>query len=359
VITVLHVADAVSIHTRRWAEYHRDCGHNVHVASFRPAAIAGVTVHRLSGNGLGKAGYVTAIPMLRSLYRRIRPDIAHAQYVTSYGFLAAVARLHPLVVTAWGTDVLVSPRESAVLRALATYAVRHADAVTTVAEHMNPHVAALGVPLTSIEAVPFGVDTDRFRPRRLPRTPGPPRVVCTRNFEPVYDVSTLVRAMAIHNKTHSDWTLDLVGQGPLRATLEADVAALGLDDKVRFRGHVAPTELASLLADADIFVSPARSDGNNVSLNEAMACGCFPIATRIPANAQWLEHGRNGLLFGVGDAVELANCLRSATQDRALCEQAAVVNRNIVETRADWRRCVARMDEIYQLVIDRARGAAA
>ena len=148
----------------RWAEYQRDLGREVHVASFRDDAIPGVkpfTCYRRS---------VSAASATFSRYQRCArwraaygPDIVHAHYVTSYGFLAAAAKLHPLVLTAWGTDVLISPRESRLALLFARYAVRHADEVTTVAEHMNASVAALGVAQERVQAVPFGVDAQVFR----------------------------------------------------------------------------------------------------------------------------------------------------------------------------------------------------
>ena len=98
---ILYVSDAASVHTRRWAEAFRDAGADVHVASLRPARIDGVSVHLLPTFGLGKLGYLLCVPALRSLAQRLRPDVVHAQYVTSYGFLAAAAGLAPLVVTAW------------------------------------------------------------------------------------------------------------------------------------------------------------------------------------------------------------------------------------------------------------------
>ena len=107
---ILYVSDALSVHTRRWAEHYRDRGIDVHIASFRPAQMDGVTIHVLPTGGLGRLGYFLAVPVLRQGARQLRPDVVQAQYVTSYGFLAALARLHPLVVMAWGTDVLISPR---------------------------------------------------------------------------------------------------------------------------------------------------------------------------------------------------------------------------------------------------------
>ena len=346
---VLFVSDAASVHTRRWAEFFRDEGADVHVASFRPAKIEGVTVHLLASGRLGRLGYFLAIPRLRALARRLKPEVVHAQYVTSYGFLSAAAGLRPLVVTAWGTDVLISPKESKLLRWLARYAVRHADAVTTVAQHMNAAVSALGVPIESVSAVPFGVDTRHFVPPPVERSEEAPlRLICTRNFGPIYSVDTLVEALCLVRQRGLAVRVDLVGEGPLRQELQAQVESRELAASVTFHGQVDHVQLAQLLAEAHLFVTPALSDGNNVSLNEAMACASFPIATDIPANAQWIQHGVNGLLYPPGDAVRLADAIEQAAQDVGLRQRAAVLNRHIVETRADWRVCVAHMEETYQ-----------
>ncbi len=348
---ILYVSDAQSVHTRRWAEYFRDSGADVHVASFRPACIQGVTTHLLPTLGLGRLGYSIALLSLRALYLRIQPDVVHAQYVTSYGFLAAFAGLRPLVLTAWGTDVLISPNESRLMRWLASYAVRRADAVTTVAQHMNASVAALGVSKNSVTAVPFGVDTERFVPPLTCRpTSDTLHLICTRNFAPIYDVGTLITALQQTARRGLRLQVELVGDGPLRYELEAQAMRVGLSSCVTFHGHVDHDRLAQLLALADIFVSPALSDGNNVSLNEAMACASFPIGTQIPANAQWIEDGVNGLLYPAGDAEALTECILRAAADTSWRERAGKLNRGIVEQRADWRVCVARMTEIYEKV---------
>ena len=315
-------------------------------------SIPGVTVHMLPTAGFGRLGYLLALPVLRRLARVIKPDVVHAQYVTSYGFLAAMAGLHPLVLTAWGTDVLISPYRSKLMRWFASYAVRHADAVTTVAQHMNPAVAELGVPLNAVSAVPFGVDTQHF----LPALNGRPqreilRLISTRNFAPIYNIETIIAAVGKCASRGLKLEVDLVGDGPLRDALEAQVEQAELSKCIKFHGHVDHARLSSLLADADIFVSSALSDGNNVSLNEAMACSCFPIATAIPANAQWVEDGVNGLLYPAGDKDALVDCIERAANDRSHRENVGRLNRQIVKQRADWRVCVARMSETYISVI--------
>jgi glycosyltransferase involved in cell wall biosynthesis len=352
---ILYVSDAQSIHTRRWAEHYRDSGIDVHIASFRPMQITDVTVHVLPTGGLGRLGYFFAIPALQRLTKILKPDVIHAQYITSYGFLTAWAGLRPMVLTAWGTDVLISPRQSRLMRWLASYAVRHADAVTTVAQHMNPAVVELGVSLDSVSAVPFGVDTERFKPLLNGQKSSRKylRLISTRNFAPIYSVETLIDAVAKCASHGLRLDVDLVGDGVLRNALQHQVEAAGLSDSFTFHGHVNHERLTELLADADIFVSSALSDGNNVSLNEAMACACYPIATNIPANAQWIEDGKNGLLYASGDSDALADCIERASKNDLSRETAGFLNRKIVEQRADWRVCVDQMTKTYEFVISK------
>jgi glycosyltransferase involved in cell wall biosynthesis len=356
---ILQVGNAQSIHLQRWAEAQVAMGHEVHVASFLPGQIPGSTVHVLPTFGLGRVGYFLAICGLRKLWRVLAPDVVHAQYVTSYGFISAAAGVHPLVITAWGTDVLLTPKASRLGRLLVRYALRKADAVTTVAQHMSESLGDIGVSRSDVETIPFGVDAALFRPQVNPDSQSRSRhVISTRNLWPLYDVETVVRAVAAVSHGGAVVLLDLVGEGPERARLESLVRELGLDGSVRFLGRVDHKRLPGILAEAGIFVSSALSDGNNISLNEAMACGVFPIATDIPANSQWIEHGRNGYLYRGGDVAALAGCLLDALDDQARRQEAAVLNRKIVEDRADWLANVGRMSDVYSRVIAK-RGAAA
>lgn len=348
---ILFVADAASIHTRRWLEYFRDRGDDVHVASFRPYEMDGVTVHLLPRFGLGKLGYFFALRALPKLYDALRPDIVHAHYVTSYGFLAAFSGLHPLVVTAWGSDVLIAPKKSRLMRYFARYAVKHADVVTTLADHMKASVVELGVPLDKITSTPFGVDTQFFVPANPEAVVHEPlKLICTRNFDFVYDVETLIRALAKVFFGGRKLEVDLVGDGPLRQSLVDLVREQGLESQVKFHGHVEHKVLAGLLAGADIFVTTALSDGNNVSLNEAMACGCFPVATDIPANTQWIRNNQNGYLYPPGDANHLAKVIEMSIDNNELRMSARAENRKVAETRVDWRICVKQMEDIYRQI---------
>ncbi|MGE5373160.1 MAG: glycosyltransferase [Solirubrobacterales bacterium] len=355
---ILLVGDAPTIHTRRWAEHFRDRGDAVMISSFRPFKIPGVPVYTLPTYGLGKPGYFFGAPALAKLCRSFKPDIIHAHHITSYGFIAALAGVKPLVLSAWGDDVLIDPYTSRLKRFFVRYAVKSADLVTTVAEHMNKgifdlHVNGFTEGVTEVPAITFGVNLELFSlaaPRSRPDDPV--RLICIRHLEPLYDIGTLIRAHALARKAGMKLRTTLIGEGWQRDELENLCRELGVANEISFLGRVPHPTLPGRLQDADIFVSPALSDGNNVSLTEAMACGCFPIATEIPANTQWIEHGKNGYLYPASDAQALADCIVKAAADSALLASALAENRAIVEERANWHKCVRQMDELYARVLN-------
>jgi glycosyltransferase involved in cell wall biosynthesis len=349
---ILFLSDAQSIHTKRFAEHFCEAGHEVHIASFRIYNIPGVKLHLLPTYGLGKIGYLFSLPRLRMIATKVKPDIVHAHHITSYGFLAAMARLKPLVVTAWGSDLLIAPRESRILRWATSKSLEIADVITIVAEHMNGSAIELGAQASKIHVIPFGVDVETFYPRRDPSSvPNKLNIISTRKFDRIYDIPTLLDALGLLKNRGLFFTATLVGDGPLRNDFEKRVEKLGIVPEVKFLGHVEHNVLARLLAEANIFVTSSKSDGNNISLNEAMACGCFPIASDIPANRKWIENEINGLLFPVGDSNALADCLENILRNPSKMITPFSLNRHIAETRGNWRVCVKKMESIYQSLL--------
>ena len=319
---------------------------DVHLASLRLSDVPGITVHPLKPVAGSKALYLSVIPRLRALIRSLRPDIVHAHYATSYGLLAALSGHPRVVITAWGSDVLIAPRESVVLRMLLRLSLRRAKAVTSMAKHMNPSLLALGVAPARLHVLPFGVDVDRFASRSVvDRERG--SVVCTRRFDRLYDVQCVVRAFAAARRDGYLRKLTLVGDGPLREELETLISTLGMSESVQLLGQLEHSRLPEVLGTQEVFVSPAWSDGNNVSLNEAMAAGCFPLVTDIAANTQWITHGVNGFVYPSGDVDALTALFRAIPTQRQLMDDARQINLERVKRDADWQSALDRMCSIY------------
>src|SRR3990172_3879156 len=111
------IASGTSHHVQRWLNYFASKGYEVHLITWR--VIAGyhenIRVHlltRLSPRIWGLSRYPSFLLWIfqtRQLVKTIKPDVVDNQYITVYGFLAACSGLHPLVVTAMGSDILMDP----------------------------------------------------------------------------------------------------------------------------------------------------------------------------------------------------------------------------------------------------------
>ena len=349
---ICYLANAQSIHTQRWAQHFSKIGHQVTVISFDPAGIENIEVivppRHTSDRRLN---ILLNISRVRRLVDDIHPDILHAHYVTSYGFVGALAGKRPYVVTAWGTDVLIEPEKSWWYRRIVRYALCRADLITSMAPHMTELLVKRGyAPKDRIITLPFGVDTDIFNPGKRVRSHGNQKgvVVSTRRPDYGMDVDTFVRAIPLVLKVFEDAHFVMTGEGPLRQSIEQLAADIGVSDHIEFRGEISHREMPELLGMADVFVSTSPSDGNNISLNEAMACGTFPIATDIPANRAWIEPGKNGLLYPCRDVDQLADriieSLRRPDWREAVMEQ----NWSIIRTKASWSNSMAEMENHYR-----------
>ncbi|MFH1070268.1 MAG: glycosyltransferase [Candidatus Glassbacteria bacterium] len=346
---LLILASASVIHARRWAGWFSGRGHDIRLATLEPyGGETGPYEYRLPSRlPFDALRYPLAVPSLKKLIKEFSPELVNAHFVPGYGFLAAlVSSARPLAVTAWGSDVLVSPRKSPLHRWRARFALSRAALVTCDARVLADELLRLGVSEGKILTVPMGIDPQLFHspPGGRPEFDAgrgsagrPAVVVSTRRLEKVYDLATLVRAAVQLKDEGWNFRVILAGDGSRRAGLERAVRRDGLSAIVEFAGELTHQALASLLAGSDLYVSTATSDSTSVSLLEALAAGLFPVVTDLPGNREWIGHGRNGLLFPAGDHRALANCLVRAFEDRGLRENAGRIYIALVREKAVWQ----------------------
>lgn len=141
--------------------------------------------------------------------------------------------------------------------------------------------------------VPNIIDTRRFAYRV--RDPLRPRLLSTRNFEPMYNVECLIRAFARVQASYPDASLTLVGSGSRESALRALVRDLGLRH-VTFTGRVEPADVARYYADADIYVQTPSIDNMPLSVLEAFASGMPVVSTNVGGVPAILKDGVHGLL---------------------------------------------------------------
>ncbi|MGZ6314564.1 MAG: glycosyltransferase, partial [Candidatus Limnocylindrales bacterium] len=295
-LTIGIVGDQKSVHIERWSAALRERGHKV------------VPID-LSGRGRSPFQRVEAFRELR----RAMAAVAGTQggliavHGVPDGVLATGMRgLHPVVLHAWGHDVTAEPAglrgriRGRQMRGL----FRAADAVTATSRFLAGVVARrFGV---EAEAVPFGIDTERFRPAERARRPVPVRLGFVKwGLGTKYGPDLLVEALGLL-PAGADYAVTIVGDGSLRSTLQARVGELGLTDKVRFAGRLPNAEVASLLSDLDVFAMPSRREEWGVAAAEASASGLPVVATDVGGIPEIVVDGETGLLVPPEDPASLA-----------------------------------------------------
>lgn len=355
---ICYLSDAQSIHTKRWARHFRDRGNDVTVVSFDAGAIDGIRVIALQPLApFRPLNILMQMGRIRRIVRELNPDILHAHYVTSYGLAGALSGKRPFVATAWGTDVLLSPESSIFYRRIVRFTLKRADLITSMAPHMTEHLIARGyAPREKILTLPFGVDPERFNASRRTRLHATENavVVSTRLLSPEVGVDTLIRAIprVLNSVPKGNVRFIVANDGPQRRELESLARDLGVSACVDFIGPVGHDDMPALLGRADLFVSTSPSDGNNISLNEAMACGAFPVASDIPANRNWVRNGRNGLLYPCRDVEQLAATIVEALGKPEWRSSVMAENFELIRTEASWTTGMARMERHYLQLIE-------
>jgi glycosyltransferase involved in cell wall biosynthesis len=339
-------------------------GWAVRIASFSPAVIDGVDSEfvgeRPSGWFPSKHLYVTRARRVRVMIDSFRPDVVFAPYVISNGTSVLLSGWSgPFVVSAQGGDVMRCdyPHVYHALRwPVARQVCRRAHAVHVVSADLGTAVLRMGVPQNRIHCFPSGIDLAAFRPPELRPIGGATRLVCTRKHDTMYDNATILEALARLLRAGRDFRCSFIGGGPLGAGLRRHSERLGLGERVSFEGEQPHGAIPSALRGADLYVSASLADGTSASLLEALACGTFPVVSRISANRRWVRDGETGFLFGPSRPSELAEALARAIDRPRLRRRAAKLNRSLVEREGDLDRCMDRLSDML-LAAPRRRAA--
>lgn len=353
------LAAADNIHSYRWIHYFASHGHEVAWISLVPGSfdrIPGVDYHE-QGIGHDPMTVLRAVPSIRRILHSFRPDMLHVHSVGTYGLAGLLSGYSPLVATPWGSDVIYG-KLSPIKRWFICSVLQKAALITCDAEHMRDEIAALGVNVEKVRLINFGIDTSRFSPHG----PNPairaklnlgeaPTVISLRNFDPVYDIPSLLRAIPLVLAQRPDARFVIVGRGPLEAELKTLAQSLGIMDQVRFVGFVPNVALPDYLSAMDVYVSTSLSDaGIAASTAEAMACGLPVVITDSGENGRWIEPGSNGFLVPVSDPGELAEKLLRLIADPGLRSRLGAAGRATIQERNDYQVEMAKMEALYQQI---------
>ena len=246
--------------------------------------------------------------------------------------------------------------------------LRGTDYAVAVCEAARQRFAADGMrPRRALLSVPNGIRLERFRPaddvarQSLVAELGLPtgsRIIGTvGRLQPVKDHALLLRAFAKVRVQAPEAALVIVGDGPLRAALEAQAEQAGLSDAVRFMGD--RHDVPRLLTGMEVFALTSTSEGYSVALLEACASSLPIVATDVGGNREIVRHGINGRLVPSGDTAAIATALIALLRGG---EQAAAMGRAgyaWAQAEASFRTMAERYHGLYDVSSDLSSAAMA
>ena len=185
-----------------------------------------------------------------------------------------------------------------------------------------------------------------LRPQTERTTSIAPKFISIRHLEPLYNIPCVLQAYEQVLKHYPEATLDILGQGSMRADLEAYVQEHKLTG-VTFVGQVPNEKIYDYLTTADIMLSAAKADNMPVSLLEAMNAGLLVISSRVGGVPYMIEDGETGLLFESGNANELADKMKWALENPEVIDNMIMTAQKEVQ-KYSWDKVKLQLLKIYE-----------
>jgi len=312
----------------------------------------------------------------------IKPDVLHAHSPS----LNAIAALRagkrfgiPVVyeVRAFWEDAAVDHGTSTenglryrLTRALETYALKQADAVTTICEGLRKDIVARGVPASKVTVIPNAVDIEKFSMGGTPDMAlkeqlglGGARLIgFIGSFYAYEGLDVLLRAVPQLVARMPDLRVLLVGGGPQDAQLRQMAKDLNIADKVVFTGRVPHDQVNKYYDLLDVLVYPRLSMRLTDLVTplkplEAMAQGRILAASDVGGHLELIADGKTGVLFRADDPASLADKVGALLDAQDSWPTLRQAGRHYVETERNWKVSVGRYPAIYGRLTQKALAA--
>jgi glycosyltransferase involved in cell wall biosynthesis len=321
--------------------------------------LAPVVIPSLGREISPKSDLQTLREVLR-LMRREKPDIVHT-HTAKAGFVgrmaARMARV-PIVVHTFHGNVFkgyFSPAKTKLFIAIEKNLARSTDRIIVLSEQQRDEILGLGIGRSEqFRVVPLGLDLQPFldsAPLRgqlrseLGYAPDTPLIGIVARLVPIKAIHFFLQAARQVLQTHPQARFLVVGDGELRAELEAQARELQLGDGVRFLGFRG--DLPRSYADLDVSVLCSLNEGLPVAVIESLASARPVVATDVGGVRDMVKPQHSGWLCPSQDVNALAAGIRAALDNPAQAAQLGQNGRAVVYPSLDISRLVRDIDALY------------
>lgn len=293
-----------------------------------------------------------------SLVRFRDMDIVHVQWPIPNGlgalFLKKIYGV-PYINTIHGEEVYLAKRYH--LQFALRWLVNNSSKTITNSSATRNACVDAGLDEDKLEVIPFGVDTDFFRPIDVPRTDNYFHILSVGYLIERKGHEYLIRAMKEILKEKDDVRLRIVGSGPLEGKLKSLISELDLEEYVDIIKNVSDDELLKLYNSSDVFVLPAvvdsqgNTEGLGVVLLEAMACGVPVIGSDVGGILDIIKDRENGLLRREKDFLGISRVIIKLVKDEICRKNLSLKGFATIKKRFTWAKISETYSDVYKQVV--------
>jgi len=233
-----------------------------------------------------------SIAKVRKIIADFKPTVIHVHQANSVAYIALKANQGkvPVVVTCWGSDVLLTPHKGLIYKKVAQYALSKANYLTVDADYMDEAIKKIGVKTKVINAN-FGIHYDGIE------IPEKKQIIYSnRLHKPLYNIDKIILGFNEFYKENPNWKLVIGASGTETDKLKALAKETLPENSFEFIGFVSQEMNQDYYLKSQIYVSIPHSDGTAISLLEAMGYGCVPVVSNLEANKEWISSEENGVI---------------------------------------------------------------
>ncbi|WAW14685.1 glycosyltransferase family 4 protein [Peptostreptococcus equinus] len=360
---ICYLGDANNSHVIKWCNFFKNKDYEIHVISLNGGDIDGVNVHNFQTNVnevknekiYKKLSYLGHIKNIRSLVKKINPDILHAHYASSYGFIGTLLGHRPYIISVWGTDIYDFPRNGFIQKNIIKHNFKYADYIFTNSIDMAREVNLYTKKEAKITY--FGVDVDKFRPLNGYRDEKYFTFGIVKSLEKKYGIKYLIDAFEmLYNRYSGELfgkklRLKIGGEGNEKENLIQQISTLNSRDNISLLGRVPSHELEYVYNSCDVCVFPSLSEGFGVSVIEAEACAIPVIITRVGGHPETVIENETGLIVESNSAQELLNAMNRLLRDESLRNKLANNAREFVVENYSFEKNFEDIGSIYDEIL--------
>lgn len=361
---IIFISAANNIHTVRWVNALSN-KYDIHLVTCKNHSEifnkikSEVKIHILKYNT--PWGYYLNARQLKRIYNEVKPDLINVHYASGYGTLARMARIQPILLSVWGSDIYDFPKKSKINYKILEKNLKNSSAIASTSIKMKEELERLYPNIEKkIYITPFGVDINKFKKINKERNDNEFRIGIVKTLKKKYGISDLILAfnqlkknLVSEAKNNINVKLYIYGDGEQKQELLNLIEKLNLNDDVFLKGKIKNEQVPEVLNDLDLFCATSILDSESfgVAVVEAMACELPIIATDVDGFKEVLINGKTGVIVKRQDITAIATAMEDLILNKEKRAEYGINARKRVLEKYSWDKNVEYMMSVYEEVM--------